>query len=145
MPAWLALSVGISMVASAMSAPATGSASSVPSSKQVEEQQKAVAALQITEIAFHKEGYNNITMLNATVQNTGKRDVKDIKVVCDQPAKGQTSSDAIAATIYGPFPAGKAKSIHEVDVGVYHDQAQATNCSIVHATLATKRWGRAAK
>jgi hypothetical protein len=147
LPAWLALFVGMSGAGTAMAAPATGSASasSVPTSRSADEQQKVVAALQITEIAFHKEGFNNIMMLNATVQNTGKRDVKDIKVVCDQSSNSQTKADSSSATVFGPFPAGKSKSIHEVDMGVVHDQAKDMNCSIVHATLTTKRWGRASR
>jgi hypothetical protein len=83
-------------------------------------------------------------VLNPTVRNNGKRDVKDIKVVCDHSSYGETKVDSNSGTIYGPFLAGKSKSIHEFDMGVFHDQATGTNCSIVHATLTTKRWGRAA-
>ena len=57
--------------------------------------------------------------------------------------KRRVEIDSNFATIYGPFPAGKSKSIHEFDMGASHDQAKGTNCSIVHATLTTKRWGRA--
>jgi hypothetical protein len=142
-----ALFLGIAVVGTAMSAPSTGSASAsnTPTSKQADQQAQAVDALKITEIDWHKGGFNNIMMLNATVQNSGKRDVKDIKVVCDHSSDGQTKIDSNSATIYGPFPAGKSKSIHEFDMGVVHDQAKGTNCSIVHATLTTKRWGRTAR
>ena len=140
--AWPALFLGIAVVGTAMAAP---KASTAPTSKQVDQQTQAVAALQITEIAWHKGGFNNIMMLNATVQNSGKRDVKDIRVVCDHSSSGETKIDSNSATIFGPFPAGKSKSIHEFDMGVFHDQAKATNCSIVDATLATKRWRRAAR
>jgi hypothetical protein len=85
---------------------------------------------------------DNIMMLNATVQNSGKRDVKDIRVVCDHLSNSETKVDSNSATIYGPFPAGKSKSIHEFDMGFFRDQAKGTNCSIVGATLTTKRWGR---
>jgi hypothetical protein len=144
---WLALFFGIAVLGTAMPAQSNGSASAsnAPTSKQVDQQAQAVAALQITEITWHKGGFNNIMMLNATVQNSGKRDVKDIKVVCDHPSDSQTKIDSNSATIYGPFPAGKSKSIHEFDMGVFHDQAKGTSCSIVDATLATKRWRRAAR
>jgi hypothetical protein len=141
---WLAMRLGISVVGIAMSVPSTA-ASSVPTSKAVDEQQKVLASLQITEVDSHKGGFTNIMMLNATVQNSGKRDVKDIKVVCNQSPSSQAKVDANSATIYGPFPAGKSKSIHEVDMGIFHDEAKGANCSIVHATLTTKRWGRAAR
>ncbi|HEX4233978.1 MAG TPA: hypothetical protein VH041_06700 [Caldimonas sp.] len=108
-------------------------------------QAQVVASLQMTEIDWHKGGFNNIMMLDATVQNSGKRDVKDIRVVCDHLSNSETKIDSNSATIYGPFPAGKSKSIREFDMGFFHDQAKGTNCSIVHATLATKRWGRAAR
>jgi len=144
---WLALLFGITVAGIAHSAPTSGStaATNAPKSELVDKQAQAVAALQMTEIDWHKGGLNNIMMLNATVQNNGKRDVKDIQVVCDHAASGGTKVDSNSATIYGPFPAGKSKSIHEFDMGVFHDQAKGTNCSIVHASLTTKRWGRAAR
>jgi hypothetical protein len=137
---WLALFFGIAVGGTAMSVSITGSASAsnAPTQAQV------VSALQITEINWHKGGFNNIMMLNAAVQNSGESDVKDIQVVCDHPSDGATKIDSNSATIYGPFPAGKSKLIHEFDMGVFHDQAKGTSCSIVHATLTTKRWGRAA-
>ncbi|HEY3633879.1 MAG TPA: hypothetical protein VGK95_02395 [Caldimonas sp.] len=143
----LALFFGIAVGGTAMSAPSTGSASAskAPTSKQAEQRAQALAALQITEVDWHSGGFNNIMMLNATVQNSGKRDVKDIKVVCDHLSNGETKIDSNSGTIYGPFPAGKSKSIHEFDMGVFHDQAKGTNCSIVDATPATKRWGRASR
>jgi hypothetical protein len=116
---------------------------SIPDSAYASQAQ-VVGALQITEVNWHKGGFNNIMMLNAAVQNSGESDVKDIQVVCDHPSDGATKIDSNSATIYGPFPAGKSKLIHEFDMGVFHDQAKGTRCSIVHATLTTKRWGRAA-
>jgi len=119
-----------------------GTAMSAPSSKQVELQAQAVAALQMTEVSWHKGGWNDMTMLNATVQNSGKRDVSDISVVCDHLSSTETKAPSNRATIYGPFPAGKSKSIRNFDMGSFHDQTKGTNCSIVGATLATKRWRR---
>jgi hypothetical protein len=143
----LALFFGIAVGGTAMSAPSTGSpsASKALTSKQADQRAQALAALQITEVDWHSGGFNNIMMLNATVQNTGKRDVKDIKVLCNHLSSGETKIDSNSGTIYGPFPAGKSKSIHEFDMGVFHDQARGTNCSIVDATPATKRWGRATR
>ena len=117
-------------------------AGAAPSSKQVELQAQAVAALQLTEVSWHKGGWNDMMMLNATVQNSGKRDVKDISVVCEHLSSAETKVASDAATIYGPFPAGKSKSIRNFDMGSFHEQPRGTNCSIVGATLATKRWGR---
>ena len=139
--------VGIAHSAIAHSAPSTGSAlaSAAQTSKQLDQQVQVVAALQIAEVDWHKGGFNNIMMLNATIRNNGKRDVNDITVVCNHSSNGETKIGINFATIYGPFPAGKSKSIHEFDMGSFHDQAKGTNCSIVHATLTTKRWGRAAR
>ena len=144
---WLVLLFGITTAGIGHSAPTSGStpAPNAPKSELFDKQAQAVAALQITEIDWHKGGLNNIMMLNATVHNNGKRDVKDIQVVCDHASSGGAKIDSNAATIYGPFPAGRSKSIHEFDMGVFHDQAKGTNCSIVHATLTSKRWGRTAR
>jgi len=143
----LALLLSIAATGIAHSAPSTGSAyaSGAQTNKQLDQQVQVVAALQITKVDWHKGGFNNIMMLNATIQNNGKRDVNDITVVCGHSSNGETRIDSNFATIYGPFPAGKSKSIHEFDMGSFHDQAKGTNCSIVHATLTTKRWGRAAR
>ena len=122
-----------------------GTTLSAPTSKQVDQQAQAVAALQMTEVSWHKRGWNDMMMLNATVQNSGKRDVKDIKVVCEHVSNNETKAASNPATIYGPFPAGKSKSIREFDMGVFHDQTKGANCSIVGATVATKRWGRTAR
>src|SRR4029077_6100450 len=122
-----------------------GTALAAPTSKQVEQQAQAVAALQMSEVSWHKAGWNEMMMFNATVQNSGKRDVKDIKVVCDHLSSPATKAASNAATIYGPFPAGKSKSIRDFDRGSLHDETKGTNCSIVGATLATKRWGRTAR
>jgi hypothetical protein len=143
--AGLASLLGIAVVGTALAAtPGTDQASKAPTSKQADQQAQLVAALQMSEISWHKGGFNDIMMFNAKVQNTGKRDVKDIKVVCDHAADGGSKVASNAATIYGPFPAGKSKAIHEFDMGVVHDQTKGTSCSIVDATLATKRWRRAA-
>jgi hypothetical protein len=133
---WVAVFFGLTVAGTGMATPSNASA---PTQAQV------VAALHITEIDWHKGGFNNIMMLNATVQNTGPRDVKDIQIVCDHLSNSEAKVDSNSGTIYGPFLAGKSKSIHEFDMGFFHDQAKGTNCSIVHATLATKkwRWGRA--
>ena len=141
----LAVLIGIAVVGMAHSAPGTGAApaSSAPTSKQVDQQAQVVAALQITEMDWHKGGFNNMMLLNLIVQNGGKRDVKDINVVCNHSSNSETKIDSNSATIYGPFPAGKSKSIRGYDMGVFHDQAKETKCSIVHATLTTKRWRRA--
>jgi hypothetical protein len=87
---WLALFFGVATVGTVISALITGSASAsnAPTQAQV------VAALQITEINWHKGGFNNVMMLNAAVQNTGESDVKDIQVVCDHPSAGATKSTA---------------------------------------------------
>ena len=131
---------GVATIGTVISASIAGPASASDAPAQVQ----VVAALQMTGVSWHKGGFNNIMMLNATVQNSGKRDVKNIKVVCDHSSKGETKIDSNAATIYGPFPAGKSKSIHEVDMGLFHEQAAGTSCSIVNATLTTKRWRRSA-
>jgi hypothetical protein len=138
----LAWVVAIGAVGVAHATSSSGSPSA-PTTKQVAQQAQVVTALQMTEIDWHKGGFNNMMLLNATVRNSGKRDVKDIKVVCDHLSHSETRIDSNSATIYGPFPAGKSKSIREFDMGVFHDQAKGTNCSIVDATVATKRWGRA--
>jgi len=143
----LALLLGTAVVGTAMAAtpsPGQPSAAKAPTSKQLEQQAQLVAALQMSEISWHKGGFNEIMMLDAKVQNTGKRDVKDIKVVCDHASESGSKVASNAATIYGPFPAGKSKLIHEFDMGVVHDQTKGTSCSIVDATAATKRWRRAA-
>jgi hypothetical protein len=138
--AWLAMSCGVATVGTVISASIVGpsSASDAPTQAQV------VAALQMAEISWHEGGFNNIMMLNAAVRNSGGRDVKDIKVVCNHSPNGETKSDSNSATIYGPFPAGKSKLIHEVDIGFFHAEAKGMSCSIVNATLATTRWGRSA-
>ena len=111
-----------------------GAALAAPTSKQVEQQAQAVAALQMTEVSWHKGGWNEMMMLNATVQNSGRRDVKDIRVVCDHLSSNHTKGASNAATIYGPFPAGKSKSIRNFDMGSYHDQTKGTNCSIARCS-----------
>jgi hypothetical protein len=138
--AWLALFFGIATVVTAMS---TAIAGSVSASKPAPQAQ-VLAALQITEINWHKGGWNNMMLLSTTVRNNGGRDVEDIKVVCEHSSNSETKIDSNSATIYGPFPAGESRSIHGFDMGVFHEQAKGTNCSIVHATLTTKRWWQAA-
>jgi hypothetical protein len=142
----LALFIGIAVAGTATATQGTDPvpASKAPIAKAADQQAQLVTALHLSEVSWHKGGFNDIMMLNATVQNTGKRDVKDIKVVCDHSSNGVSTVASNSATIYGPFPAGKSKVIHEFDMGVFHDQAKDTNCSIVDASLATRRWRRAA-
>jgi hypothetical protein len=138
--AWLALFVSMATVVTAMSAAIAGSASASNSPPQAQ----VLAALQMTEINWHKGGWNNMMLLSTTVRNNGGRDVKDIKVVCEHLSNSETKIDSNSATIYGPFLAGESRSIHGFDLGIFHEQAKGTNCLIVHATLATKRWWQAA-
>ena len=72
--AWLVLLVGITAAGMAHSTPSSGSTSApnAPKSELVDKQATAVAALQITEVNWHKGGFNNIMMLNAAVQNSGE-------------------------------------------------------------------------
>jgi hypothetical protein len=90
----------------------------------------ALWTVSITKYSWYKSGFDNIMMLNVTIENYGKGPVKDIEITCTHSAKSGTVIDRNQKTIYETFPPGRSRTIRDFNMGFIHSQAEQTFCKI---------------
>lgn len=114
---------------------ATTSAGTTPIADARSEKDKAVSALQIKKFDWQKGGFDSVMKITITVQNTGNRDVKDIRLECTHASNSGTVIDSNKATIYELFPAGKSKTVRDFNMGFINNQVASSSCAIVDGTV----------
>lgn len=92
--------------------------------------EEALAALEIKKLNWHKGGFDNVMLVDVTIQNSGKRDVKDVELKCTHFSKSGTRIDSNTKVIYEVIAAGKSRSMKDFSMGFIHSQASRTNCEI---------------
>lgn len=96
---------------------------------------EAIRNLEIKRFNPYKGGFDNILMVNITLANKGKQDVKDIALICEHYSNSGTRIDSNRRVIYEIVTAGKSKTINDFNMGLIHSQAARTNCSITDLTI----------
>jgi hypothetical protein len=97
--------------------------------------EEALSALEIKKMEWYKGGFENIMLVNATIKNNGKRNVKDIQLECVHSANSGTKIDSNKQVIYETIPAGKSLSIKKFNMGFINSQAAFTGCNIIDAVV----------
>jgi hypothetical protein len=111
----------------------TSPTSSPPSAADVKQQ--VMAQVKIKSLKWHKGGFDNVMLVNATFENKSNRDVKDIELTCEHFAKSGTKIDSNSRVIYEVIKAGKSNGIREFSMGFIHSQAASTSCRITNFVI----------
>src|SRR4030095_6998794 len=86
-------------------------------------------------LSWGKGGFDNVMMSTVTIENKGKRLVKDIEITCTHSAKSGTVIDRNRKTIYETFPAGGTRTIRDFNMGFIHSQATRSSCEITDVAV----------
>lgn len=101
---------------------------SKPSAADIERQVKE--QVKIKKLSWHKSGFDNVMLVNATFENKSNRAVKDIELTCEHYSNSGTKIDSNSRVIYEVVEPGKSKGVHDFNMGFIHSQAAKTSCSI---------------
>lgn len=80
-------------------------------------------------------GFNSVMMVNFTITNESKYNIKDIEITCTHYANSGTKIDDNTRTIYELIPAGKKKVIRNFNMGFIHNQASSSSCKIANLVV----------
>lgn len=106
------------------------SSSSSPVQSATDIKQQQIYQVTIKKLNWSKGGFDNVMMVNATFENKGTVDVKDLELTCEHYSNSGTKIDSNSRVIYEVVKAGKSKSIRNFNMGFIHSQAASTNCRI---------------
>lgn len=98
------------------------------------QKEKARSSLTIDKFNWHKGGFKSVMIANFHFKNTGKRAVKDIKILCTGYANSGTVIDNNISTVFELVKPGKTKKV-EVNMGFIRSQVASTSCSIIDFDL----------
>ena len=95
----------------------------------------ALESMELTDIAWKKDGFGNVMVMNATVKNNGSSAVKDVEIECDHSSNSGTKIDSNSKVIFEVVPAGQSIKVKDFNMGFIHSQAAATSCKITDVVL----------
>ena len=131
---FVALSMCMSAVNNNPPAPSGSSETSSPA-PQLDPREEAQNNLSLEKFSWYKGGFDSVMMINATIKNNGKRDVKDITIECIHSSNSGTRIDSNKKTVFELVKAGGSKRIKDFSMGFIHSQAASSNCSITDFVL----------
>src|SRR4030095_1255004 len=105
-------------------------------SKAFSPREAALSTVTITKFHWYKSGSDN--MLTLTIENFGQQPVKDIEITCPYPlgAKSDTDIYTYRKTIYETVPAGKTRTIRDINMGFVHPKVVGDLCKITDLAVA---------
>lgn len=109
----------------------SGSPAPVPVNPKTE----ALNAVKLAKWDWHKGGFDSVMLLNATIKNDGKRDVKDLEVECIHSSKSGTRIDSNKKVVFELVKAGQSVRIKDFSMGFIHTQSNSTSCEITDLVL----------
>ena len=113
----------------------SSTSSSGSAAAKIDPKTEALSAVKLDKLNWHKGGFDNVMMLNATIKNGGGRDVKDIEIECTHSSNSGTRIDSNKKIVYELVKAGKSVRIKEFNMGFIHNQAASTGCQITDLVL----------
>lgn len=94
-------------------------------------------ALEITDFDWSKGGFGSIMIIDRlSVRNDAPFPIKDFVVKCVHQGPSGTEMDRNSRRVYEIIPAGKTKTVRELNMGFIHSQAATSRCEITGAEAA---------
>lgn len=94
-------------------------------------------ALTIADLDWSKGGFGSIMMIDRLiVRNDAPFPIKDFVVKCVHQGPSGTDMDSNKREVYEIVPAGKTKTVREINMGFIHSQATTSRCEISGAVAA---------
>ncbi|WOE31984.1 MULTISPECIES: zinc ribbon domain-containing protein [unclassified Acinetobacter] len=82
-----------------------------------------------------KEGFDSVMVINMTIKNNGKKDIKDFTVECEHSSNSGTKIDSNKREVYEIIKAGETRTFNNFNMGFIHSQAQSSNCGITNLVV----------
>jgi hypothetical protein len=91
---------------------------------------RAPDGVRLTDIAWTRDGFGTVMMLNFTIRNDRDDAVKDVTIKCVHTARSGTKIDSNTRTIYERVPAHSSLSRNQFNMGFFHDQTFESSCKV---------------
>jgi len=90
-----------------------------------------MGSVQLKNFSWTK-GFENLMLVNFTVENTGDRSVTDLEFSCVHTAKSGAVIDRNKKVIDDTIPAKGTKTFKDFNMGILDRQVERSSCSITH-------------
>jgi hypothetical protein len=99
---------------------------------QAKPQCKALDCVRLNVSELSIGGFGSVMTLDKfAISNTGKRTVKNFRIVCDLYGPSRTLIGKAASTLYESVQPGQTRAFRAFNMGIINRQSASTNCSIV--------------
>jgi len=89
-----------------------------------------IDAFKLAKFDWAKGGFDTVAVVTVTFKNDNRYDVKDAVLECDFHGASGTRIARLTQTVYQRFPAGKAKTVREINMGFVPSQAAKAGCEV---------------
>ncbi|QUY35620.1 zinc ribbon domain-containing protein [Acinetobacter junii] len=107
----------------------TGNSSSASGTPQLSPKEEALNNLEFN-FEWSKDGFGNVMMIDMTIKNNGKSDIKDFTVVCEHTSNSGTKIDSNKREVFEIIKAGETRTFKEFNMGFIHTQATSSSCGV---------------
>lgn len=77
---------------------------------------------------WQKGGFGSVLVGAFTVKNAGRRDIQDVKILCEATAQSGTILSTPTTTLYKSISAGKSRRFEDVNIGFMNNQSEKVAC-----------------
>jgi len=100
--------------------------------KEAEAQERALAAVEIVDFQWTKQGFGSVMEANFKIRNNGGVDIKDIEIECVHTAPSGTQIDRNIRTIYEIVKAGETREFKNFNMGFIDAQVSRSSPRITN-------------
>ena len=92
--------------------------------------QKRTPSVTISNLTWHKEGFDNVLVASFKIDNANAFPVNDIEISCDEIDPNGTLLGSTSRTIFNVIDPHGSKTVIDFDMGYIHSQTKSTRCSV---------------
>jgi hypothetical protein len=78
----------------------------------------------------HKGGFGAVLLLDGTLTNKSRLDIRDPQITCHMVASSGTSFGQVSATLYERITPGETIKVKDLNFGFVHSQAYGVGCRV---------------
>lgn len=120
-----------SMVTPAEKAPAPGATAPAEPKLPTASSRRTDAMKQLVFTSrTHKGGFGSVLLLDGTLTNQSRLDIRDPRITCQMVAPSGTSFGTATATLYERITPGETVKVNDLNFGFVHSQAYGVACEV---------------
>jgi hypothetical protein len=94
------------------------------------QKRKRPPSVTISNLTWHKEGFDNVLVASFTIDNANAFPVNDIEISCDEIDPSGTKLGTTSRTILNVIDPHGSKTVIDFDMGYIHSQTKSTRCLV---------------